>query len=202
MCGITGIIYKHPERRVDRDVLLAMRDTMVHRGPDDEGVYISGQLGLAHRRLSIVGLSTGHQPMSNSNEKLWIVFNGEIYNYPQLKRDMQQKDYAFRTESDTEVIIHLYAEYGKDCVHHLNGMFAFAIWDSEKQQLFMARDRLGVKPFYYAEHDGAVLFSSWLIQASMHAAMQPPCMNTLCFVPLPVNRHCLITCARCYPVII
>jgi asparagine synthase (glutamine-hydrolysing) len=144
----------------EQQVLVAMRDTMEHRGPDDAGVFVDGALGLAHRRLSIVGLSSGHQPMSNSAGNLWIVFNGEIYNYPQLKRELQQKGYEFRTESDTEVIIHLYAEYGKDCVQHLNGMFAFAIWDRQQRQLFMARDRLGVKPFYYTEFDDAILFAS------------------------------------------
>ena len=160
MCGIAGIIYKNKNREVNPEALIAMRDSMVHRGPDDEGLFIDNHIGLAHRRLSIVGLSTGHQPMTNESESLWIVFNGEIYNYPDLKQQLIKKGYQFRTESDTEVIIHLYTEYGKDCVLHLNGMFAFAIWDKNTQQVFLARDRMGVKPFYYAETDDAVIFSS------------------------------------------
>lgn len=175
MCGITGIFYNDSQRRVDETVLLSMRDSMVHRGPDDAGLFIDGALGFAHRRLSIVGLSTGHQPMSNSDGSLVIVFNGEIYNYPALKQQMMDKGYSFRTESDTEVIIHLYAEYGKDCVHHLNGMFAFAIWDRDSQQLFMARDRLGVKPFYYAEVDGAILFSSEIKALFEYPGFSPAC---------------------------
>ncbi len=160
MCGISGIFYKDRERKIDEATLISMRDAMVHRGPDDSGVYINKHIGLAHRRLSIVGLSTGHQPMSNHSQSLWIVFNGEIYNYPQLKIDLQKKGYKFLTQSDTEVIIHLYAEYGNKCVHYLNGMFAFAIWDADRQEMFMARDRLGVKPFYYVELNNAFIFSS------------------------------------------
>ena len=160
MCGIVGIVNKNHDIKIDENVLLLMRDSMFHRGPDDKGIYISGAVGLAHRRLSIVGLSTGHQPMSDSSQKIWIVFNGEIYNYPQLKKELRAKGHEFSTESDTEVILHLYTEYGKDCVHYLNGMFAFAIWDKNKKLLFIARDRLGVKPLYYAETFKSILFAS------------------------------------------
>lgn len=160
MCGITGVIFRDQERAVKEEILIDMRDSMVYRGPDDAGVYVDQHIGFAHRRLSIVGLTSGHQPMTNDARDLWIVFNGEIYNYPQLKKDMLKKGYSFKTESDTEVIIHLYAEYGKDCVKYLNGMFAFAIWDKRNRQVFMARDRLGVKPFYYAEFDNAIIFGS------------------------------------------
>lgn len=160
MCGIAGAIYKDYGRNMDQAIVLKMRDAMLHRGPDDAGTYVSGPVGLSHRRLSIVGLSTGHQPMTTEDNSLCIVFNGEIYNYPKLKTELQSLGYRFRTESDTEVILHLYAHYGKECVHHLNGMFAFAIWDQRNQHLFMARDRLGVKPFYYADAGGSILFAS------------------------------------------
>lgn len=160
MCGIAGVFLKNTGRAVDMAVLSSMRDTMIHRGPDDSGVYIDGAVGLAHRRLSIVGLSTGHQPMNNGTDRLWIVFNGEIYNYPQLKRELEKKGYVFRTQSDTEVILHLYTEYGEDCVQHLNGMFAFAIFDKDHKYLFLARDRLGEKPLYYAETNDAYIFAS------------------------------------------
>jgi len=160
MCGIAGILLKNADRSVDSVALSAMRDTMVHRGPDDRGNYVEGPVGLAHRRLSIVGLSTGHQPMNNGSDYLWIVFNGEIYNYLELKLYLEKKGYSFRTHSDTEVILHLYSEYGKDCVRHLNGMFSFAIWDKTISELFLARDRLGEKPLYYAETEDAFIFAS------------------------------------------
>ncbi len=122
---------------------------MVHRGPDDEGIYVDGAVGIGMRRLSIVDLATGHQPLSNEDETVWIVFNGEIYNHSLLRPGLEAKGHRYRTHSDTETIIHLYEEYGPDCVQHLRGMFAFAIWDSQRQKLFIARDRLGIKPLYY-----------------------------------------------------
>lgn len=122
---------------------------MVHRGPDDEGIYIDGAVGIGMRRLSIVDLATGHQPLSNEDGNVWIVFNGEIYNHALLREPLQVKGHRYRTHSDTETIIHLYEEYGADCVQHLRGMFAFAIWDARRQRLFIARDRLGIKPLYY-----------------------------------------------------
>lgn len=160
MCGITGILYKDKHRKVDQELLISMRDCMTHRGPDEKGIYQVDNLGLAHRRLSIIGLSTGTQPMLNAEETLCIVYNGEIYNYRELRQQLERKNYQFRTESDTEVIIHLYSEYGKDCVHHLNGMFAFAIWDARSKTLFLARDRLGIKPLYYADTPEAFVFAS------------------------------------------
>lgn len=156
MCGIAGMLVKTAGEPANPDVLLRMRDTMVHRGPDDEGIYTDGPVGLCHRRLSIIGLTTGHQPMHGHDARYWIVFNGEIYNYRDLRRELETLGYGFHTESDTEVIVNAYAEYGADCVHKLNGMFAFAIWDSRERSLFLARDRLGVKPLYY--HDGQTAF--------------------------------------------
>ncbi|MEW8027523.1 MAG: asparagine synthase (glutamine-hydrolyzing) [Candidatus Thiodiazotropha sp.] len=160
MCGIAGVFYADPSKIVDKAKLTAMRDVFSYRGPDDSGLYISGSLGLAHRRLSIIGLATGHQPMADSSKKYWIVFNGEIYNYKDLKVGLEQKGYTFSTTSDTEVIIYLYMEYGTKCVSYLNGMFAFAIYNENDQSLFLARDRMGIKPLYYCKTDSAIYFSS------------------------------------------
>ena len=135
---------------------------MVHRGPDDEGVYLADGVALGHRRLSIIDLSKGHQPVSNEDGTVWIVFNGEIYNYQELRRQLEQNGHTFRTDSDTETIVHLYEDLGPRCVDKLRGMFAFAIWDTRKRQVLLARDRLGIKPLYYAEHDGELVFSSEL----------------------------------------
>ncbi|MCL4517086.1 MAG: asparagine synthase (glutamine-hydrolyzing) [Firmicutes bacterium] len=163
MCGICGI-FSHAggKGEVSRPRLLKMRDSMVHRGPDDAGLYISEDrvIGLGHRRLSIVDLAGGGQPMGNEDGSIWIVFNGEIYNHAELRRDLEKTGHKYRTRSDTETIIHLYEEKGTDCLQGLRGMFAFAIWDSRQRRLFLARDRIGVKPLYYAWHDGKFLFAS------------------------------------------
>jgi asparagine synthase (glutamine-hydrolysing) len=160
MCGIAGVLYSDLSRTVEEKQLLAMRDAFIYRGPDDNGLYISGPLGLAHRRLSIIGLSTGHQPMTDSSRKYWIVFNGEIYNYKDLKRDLEKKGYKFNTTSDTEVIIYLYKEYGAKCLDYLNGMFAFAIYNENDKSLFLARDRMGIKPLYYSKTQTGIYFAS------------------------------------------
>jgi asparagine synthase (glutamine-hydrolysing) len=133
---------------------------MFHRGPDNEGIYTAGSVGLGVRRLSIVDLATGHQPLSNEDGTVWIVFNGEIYNHAALRKDLEAKGHQYRTHSDTETIVHLYEEYGQDCVHHLRGMFAFAIWDVRRQRLFIARDRLGIKPLYYQLTSQQMVFGS------------------------------------------
>jgi len=139
-----------------------MADTIQHRGPDDEGFYISGQIGLGFRRLSIIDLSGGHQPLSNEDGTVWIVFNGEIYNYQSLRDDLIGKGHIFKTRSDTEVIVHLYEEYGTDSVQKLRGMFGFAIWDARQEQLFLARDRVGIKPLYYYLGKDSLTFGSEL----------------------------------------
>jgi asparagine synthase (glutamine-hydrolysing) len=139
-----------------------MCGAMVHRGPDDEGVYLGDGVGIGMRRLSIIDLHNGHQPISNEDGSVWIVFNGEIYNYQELQRDLEKAGHTFRTASDTETIVHLYEEMGARCVERLRGMFGFAIWDVRRRQLLLARDRLGIKPLYYAEHDGELLFASEL----------------------------------------
>jgi asparagine synthase (glutamine-hydrolysing) len=149
MCGIAGVMQFRSGARVEAATLRQMCAAMVHRGPDDEGVYTDGLVGIAMRRLSIVDLATGHQPLSNEDSTVWIVFNGEIYNHAVLRKDLEAKGHQYRTNSDTETIIHAYEEYGHDCVKHLRGMFAFAIWDAGRQKLFIARDRLGIKPLYY-----------------------------------------------------
>ena len=156
MCGICGRI---SPRRVTRDEVLAMTDILRHRGPDDQGLYIDGMVGLGHRRLSIIDLGGGHQPLSNEDGSLWIVFNGEIYNYREL-RDRLQHSHHFSTDSDTEVIVHLYEERREKCVEELHGMFAFAIWDARERSLFLARDHLGQKPLFYVHRGDELLFAS------------------------------------------
>ncbi len=162
MCGISGLVYRDPERPVEQAVLERMNAAIRHRGPDSDGFYFRPGVGLAMRRLAIVDLHTGDQPLSNEDGSVWIVFNGEIYNYPQLRPELEKRGHVFRTHSDTEAIVHLYEEHGLDCVQHLRGMFAFAIWDEKKRRLLIARDRVGKKPLYYAEHDGALLWGSEL----------------------------------------
>jgi asparagine synthase (glutamine-hydrolysing) len=160
MCGICGVCYFHPQRDVPLDVLKAMNRQLTHRGPDDEGYYSDRAVGLAMRRLSIIDLRTGHQPIANEDSSVWIVFNGEIYNHNELRVSLEQKGHRYQTHSDTETIVHLYEEYGKDCVRYLRGMFAFVIWDAKQHLLFGARDRLGIKPFYYLRTSEFLLFGS------------------------------------------
>lgn len=137
-----------------------MNRKIAHRGPDDEGFFVEGNVGLAMRRLSIIDVKTGHQPLSNEDENLWIVFNGEIYNHVELRAQLESSGHHYRTRSDTETIVHLYEEYGRDCVKYLRGMFAFAIWDRRRKILFAARDRLGIKPLYYRYDRNTLLFGS------------------------------------------
>lgn len=162
MCGINGIFYFDPARFVRAADIDAMRHVARHRGPDDVGLYLDGCVGLGFNRLSIIDLSGGHQPMSNEDGTVWIVFNGEIYNFQSLHEDLIARGHQFRTKSDTETIIHAWEEYGEECVTKLRGMFAFAIWDSRRQILFGARDRLGIKPFYYYYDQHTFAFGSEL----------------------------------------
>jgi len=149
MCGIAGKINFDKNKIIESQEIKRMTDTIIHRGPDDEGQFIDGNVGLGFRRLSIIDLKSGHQPLSDANGNYWIIFNGEIYNFKELRTDLVKKGYSFRTDTDTEVIVHLYAEYKEKCVDHLRGMFAFVIWDKQKKELFGARDRFGIKPFHY-----------------------------------------------------
>lgn len=164
MCGIAGVFnYSGDSRIVADDIIMHMRDTMIHRGPDDAGLYISadGKMGLGHRRLSIIDLSPrAKQPMSNEDKTIWIVFNGEIYNYKSLRKQLEEQGHTFKSDSDTEVIIHLYEENGIECVHDLEGMFAFALWDENNEKLFLVRDRIGIKPLYYAVTNDRFIFAS------------------------------------------
>src|SRR3989441_11398378 len=144
MCGICGQYNFGDRAPVVRQNVEAMTRTIVHRGPDDEGYFVSGSLGLGFRRLSIIDLAGGHQPMSDAEETVWVIFNGEIYNYKELRAELQSKGHRFRTNSDTEVIIHGYKQWGTDVFNHLNGMFGLAIWDVERRRLVLARDRKSV----------------------------------------------------------
>lgn len=187
MCGISGIAY-FDGRQVDPSILQRMTDTLYHRGPDDEGFFINrglsgagpkwkstkgqGSVGLGHRRLSIIDLASGHQPMANADGTVWLVFNGEIYNHQRLRLELEQAGFQFQTRSDTEAIIHAYEMWGEGCVDHLRGMFAFVIWDEKKQQLFLARDRVGEKPLYYYWDDRRFLFGSELKAILAHPEVQ------------------------------
>jgi asparagine synthase (glutamine-hydrolysing) len=159
MCGIAGIIRQH-HSEVDRALLERMCNAIRHRGPDDDGFYVNGSVGLGMRRLSIIDVKGGAQPIHNQDRTAWIVFNGEIYNYLELRDQLEKLGHTFYTNSDTEAIIHAYDRYGADCTKHLRGMFAFAIWDERSQELFLARDRVGKKPILYAQVNGQFIFGS------------------------------------------
>src|SRR5688572_1415968 len=148
MCGIAGIVKTDPRDRVEEPRLRRMREVLRHRGPDDAGTELSGPVGLAHRRLAIVDVKNGHQPMPNEDRSVWIVYNGEIYNHASMRPQMESLGHRYSSRSDTETILHLYEEEGERCVERLQGMFAFAIWDSTRGRLLLARDRLGIKPLY------------------------------------------------------
>jgi asparagine synthase (glutamine-hydrolysing) len=174
MCGICGVVAYGWRAGVDRDVLLRMRDAMAHRGPDDAGDWLStdGRVALGHRRLSIVDLSAaGRQPMSNEDGTVRIVFNGEIYNHAELRSELEQRGHRYRSATDTETLVHLYEELGEDMLPRLRGMFAFAIWDERRQRLFAARDRIGIKPFYFSQQDGRFAFASEIKALAEHPAI-------------------------------
>jgi len=160
MCGICGIVYSDPSRKVLAKDLAVMNATLCHRGPDDEGVRIDRNVGLGNRRLAIIDLDTGHMPISNEDGTIWITYNGQVYNFRKLRADLEARGHVFRTRTDTEVIVHLYEEMGFRAVESLEGMFAFAIWDSRKKVLFCARDRFGIKPLHYSVDPGRFVFAS------------------------------------------
>ena len=162
MCGICGKLHFELDRPVVQEEINKMTETLRHRGPDDRGTFLKNNVGLGFRRLSIIDLDSGHQPLSNEDGKVWIVFNGEIYNHLELRKMLMAKGHRFRSNSDTEAIVHLYEEYGSECVKFLRGMFAFAIWDENKKTLFCARDRFGIKPFFYALNGSQFAFGSEL----------------------------------------
>lgn len=195
MCGICGTVYRDQQRKVDGMQLEAMSSLLHHRGPDDAGIYIRGHVGLAHRRLSIIDLSpAGHQPMANEDESIWIVFNGEIYNYPDIRDRLLDKGHTFRSHTDTETIIHLYEEKGESCVENLRGMFAFALWDEKRHRLFCARDRAGKKPFVYAHTEEGLFFASeiksLLVNPSLSKEIDYTALHhylTYQYVPAPLS---------------
>ncbi len=190
MCGICGIaVPKKLNRRVDESLLNRMRDTLNHRGPDDGGSFIEGGIGLGHRRLSIVDLGGGHQPMANEDGQVQIVFNGEIYNHNDHRPMLEARGHRYRTASDTETIIHLYEEFGANAVQYLRGMFAFAIWDGAQQRLLLARDRLGIKPVYYTlSKDGELHFASE-IKALVESRAVKPELNYDVLADFAANRY-------------
>jgi asparagine synthase (glutamine-hydrolysing) len=186
MCGIVGILNSDPRELVDPTRLKRMRDVLYHRGPDEEGLWVEGPVGLGFRRLAIVDVKAGHQPMANEDGSAWVVFNGEIYNHAALRPGLEARGHRYQTRSDTETILHLYEEEGERCVERLQGMFAFAIWDRAKARLFLARDRLGIKPLYYARQEHELLFASEIkailaagsIRPSLNAAILPEFLAT------------------------
>ena len=160
MCGICGKLNFDRQKPVEKPLLRQMMKVIQHRGPDGSGEFLSGRVGMGHRRLSIIDLDTGAQPMSNEDGTVWVVYNGEIYNFRELRTELEDRGHQFKSATDTEVIVHLYEELGDQCVARLRGMFAFALWDERRQRLLLARDRVGVKPLYYCNTGDAVLFAS------------------------------------------
>lgn len=196
MCGICGIYNYGSKAPVRLPELLEMNDLLIHRGPDDQGYYHSGSIGLAMRRLSIIDLATGHQPIPNEDETIWVVFNGEIYNFNELRESLLAKGHRFKTKSDTEVLAHLYEEMGLDFVNELRGMFAIALWDAVKSRFLLARDRFGKKPLFYSVANGALAFSSelaslmslsWISRDINHAAIDA--YLSLQYIPSPMTIY-------------
>ena len=192
MCGICGIILDQEFKEADFKSLQSMREAMSHRGPDDHGSYLKGHVGLAMQRLSIIDLAGGHQPIHNEDQTVWVVFNGEIYNFQELRKELIGKGHHFYTGSDTEVIVHLYEEYSDECVQRLRGMFAFALWDTRRKTLLLARDRLGIKPLYYYHRNGCFLFASEIKALIQHPAVERQvsmrgldCYFTYGYIPAP-----------------
>ncbi|HEX8097882.1 MAG TPA: hypothetical protein VF507_07595, partial [Pyrinomonadaceae bacterium] len=176
MCGITG--WANLDARATtpdgaRELLHAMCERMTHRGPDSEGLLAAPGVGLGMRRLSVIDLRTGEQPAYNEDRSVAVVLNGEIYNYRELRRELEKRGHSFRSESDTEVLPHLYEEHGEAMVNHLNGMFAFALWDARRRRLFIARDRFGEKPLYWGVFDNTLLFASEAKVLLAHPAVRP-----------------------------
>jgi asparagine synthase (glutamine-hydrolysing) len=195
MCGLCGVLNFDGQAQVNQAELAAMTATLNKRGPDDMGYFCSGPVGLGHRRLSIIDLEMGHQPISNEDGSIWIVYNGELYNYREIRASLTKAGHRFATASDTEVIVHAYEEYGADCLKAMNGMFAFALWDSNRRRLLLARDRIGIKPLYYAKLPHCLLFGSevkaLLAHPQFERRLDVTALNlylSLEYVPAP---HCI-----------
>ena len=195
MCGICGIAGPPSADGIDRSLVEAMCRTMTHRGPDDEGIYTGKRIGLGVRRLSIIDLEGGHQPLANEDRSVWVAHNGEVYNFPELRRELISRGHRFSSRTDTETIVHAYEEWGEEFVHRLRGMFAFALWDENKKRLLLVRDRLGVKPLYYTLlNDGTLVFGSELKAVLIHPRVrrdiEPRALDfflTLEYVPSPLS---------------
>jgi asparagine synthase (glutamine-hydrolysing) len=172
MCGVSGIYEYKSHKRVDQQSLADMLQVLHHRGPDDAGVFFDKDIALGMRRLSIIDLHGGKQPISNEDGSITTVFNGEIYNYQSLREELEGRGHRLRTASDTEVIVHLYEDFGEECVQHLRGMFGFAVWDARKRRLLLARDRLGIKPLYYTQVGGRLIFGSEIKAILQHPSVQ------------------------------
>src|SRR6476661_6702335 len=195
MCGIVGIV-RNDGKPVDEQLLARMNDAIRHRGPDEDGFYINGSVGLAMRRLAIIDLKSGQQPIHNRDKTAWIVFNGEIYNYLELREKLEKLGHRFYTNSDTEAIVHAYDQFGADCPKHLRGMFAFAIWNTRTQELFLARDRVGKKPLLYAEVNGQLIFgsefSALLLHPDISRDVQPEALDyylSFMCIPAPLTAY-------------
>jgi asparagine synthase (glutamine-hydrolysing) len=173
MCGIAGYFALTPRPLAPREVLGRMVEAVRHRGPDDGGVYYDGRAALGHRRLSIIDLAGGKQPLSTADGRLWVTFNGEIFNYVELRQELIERGREFRTKSDTETILQAYAEFGPQCVQSFNGDFAYALWDRANQRLVMARDRMGVRPLYYTVHNGVLIFASEVKSLFLYPGLKP-----------------------------
>jgi asparagine synthase (glutamine-hydrolysing) len=186
MCGIAGLVSPDGLAADSRGRAVAMRDVLVHRGPDEAGLFDDGRAALAHRRLSIVDLTTGQQPLSNEDKTVWVSFNGEIYNHADVRRELEPYGHVYRTRSDTETIVHAYEQWGDECVHRFRGMFAFALWDAPQRRLLLVRDRLGIKPLYWSRTGDTLLFASeikallasGLIEAAANEAALPEALST------------------------
>jgi asparagine synthase (glutamine-hydrolysing) len=194
MCGICGIYNFKSGQPVSRELVHRMTETMFHRGPDRDGSYIDGALGLGMRRLRVIDLEGGDQPIANEDETIWVIFNGEIYNHGELRLDLESRGHRFRSQSDTEVIVHSYEEYGVDCVKQFTGMFGFAVWDQLNQRLMLARDRMGIKPLYYRLDSNGIVFGSELKPILLQAGKSPDvnfqaldAYLTLEYIPAPLS---------------
>src|SRR5207248_4577981 len=194
MCGVCGQFNFASDEPVEPEILRRMTDSIAHRGPDDDGYFVSGPLGLGFRRLSIIDLAGGHQPLSDAEETVWVIFNGEIYNFKELRVELEQRGHHFRTRSDTEVTVHGYNEWGTEVFNHLNGMFGVAIWDVKKRRLVVARDAMGIKLVYYRIANGQLTFGSEiraiLAQESSQPQIDPVALNLFLrfrYTPAPLT---------------
>ena len=192
MCGIAGIVPNDHRATPDRSGLERMITALHHRGPDGYGFHVAEGVGLAHARLSIIDLTTGDQPIRNETGSIWIVFNGEIFNYPELRAQLEPQGHRFYTRSDTEVIVHAYEQYGLDFVDHLNGQFAIALWDAPRRRLVLARDRVGIRPLLYTATSRGLAFASVSLDAQSVRVLRAPNRRPRCRSRRRLAKHQLL----------